>query len=133
TIELVSTALAEAGHAPLPRFEPIDDPEPGSYRLLYGRHPAHTFAKTQNTPVVAELFPENVVWIAASEAARIGVHQRQEVWLQNQDGVVEGPVRARVTERIRSDCVFMVHGFGHRAPGLTRANGLGASDTALQT
>ena len=35
----------------------IDDPEPGSYRLLYGRHPAHTFAKTQNTPVVAELFP----------------------------------------------------------------------------
>ncbi len=79
------------------------------------------------------MFPENVVWIAASEAARIGVHQRQEVWLQNQDGVVEGPVRARVTERIRSDCVFMVHGFGHRAPGLTRANGLGASDTALQT
>jgi thiosulfate reductase/polysulfide reductase chain A len=27
----------------------------------------------------------------------------------------------------------MVHGFGHDAPGLTRANGRGASDTALIT
>ena len=27
----------------------------------------------------------------------------------------------------------MVHGFGHNAPGLSRANGRGASDTALIT
>ena len=27
----------------------------------------------------------------------------------------------------------MVHGFGQKAPGLTRANGRGASDTKLQT
>jgi thiosulfate reductase/polysulfide reductase chain A len=27
----------------------------------------------------------------------------------------------------------MVHGFGHNAPGLSRANGQGASDTKLQT
>jgi thiosulfate reductase/polysulfide reductase chain A len=27
----------------------------------------------------------------------------------------------------------MPHGFGHKAPGLTRVNGVGASDTELQT
>ncbi|MDX1691231.1 MAG: molybdopterin-dependent oxidoreductase [Acidimicrobiia bacterium] len=133
TIELVSTTLGEAGHAPLPRYEPIEEPPAGHYRLLYGRHPAHTFAKTQNTPVLHELFPENAVWLNATEAARLGFHQRQEVWLENQDGAVQGPVAVRTTERIRPDCVFMVHGYGHRAPGMTRADGRGASDTALQT
>jgi thiosulfate reductase/polysulfide reductase chain A len=29
--------------------------------------------------------------------------------------------------------VFVVHGFGHDAPGLHRAHGKGASDTTLQT
>ena len=29
--------------------------------------------------------------------------------------------------------VFMPHGFGHDSPGLTRADGRGASDTKLQT
>ena len=132
-IELVSTTLAEAGHAPLPRYEPPDEPPDGYYRLLYGRHPAHTFAKTQNTPVLHELFPQNSVWLNATEAARLGFEADQPVWLENQDGAVQGPVAVRVTERIRPDCVFMVHGYGHRAPGLTRADGRGASDTELQT
>lgn len=53
--------------------------------------------------------------------------------LENQDGVQSGPIRVKVTERIRKDCVYMVHGFGHDAPGMTRAHKRGASDAALQT
>ena len=34
------------------------EPQDGFYRLLYGRHPVHTFAKTQNTPLLNELYPE---------------------------------------------------------------------------
>ena len=37
----------------------------------------------------------------------------------------------KVTERIRTDCVFMAHGFGHRARGLT--NHRGADDATLVT
>jgi thiosulfate reductase/polysulfide reductase chain A len=39
----------------------------------------------------------------------------------------------KLTQRIRADAVYMVHGFGQIAPGLSRANGQGASDTKLQT
>ncbi len=60
-IELYSEQLAEAGHDPMPVYEPIDEPPDGYFRLLYGRHPVHTFAKTQNTPVLNELYPENEV------------------------------------------------------------------------
>jgi thiosulfate reductase / polysulfide reductase chain A len=37
----------------------------------------------------------------------------------------------RVTERIRWDSVFMVHGFGHADKRLSRAYGKGASDSTL--
>ena len=41
--------------------------------------------------------------------------------------------KVRVTERIRWDCVYMVHGFGHSEKGLSRAFGKGASDAELIT
>jgi thiosulfate reductase/polysulfide reductase chain A len=53
--------------------------------------------------------------------------------LVNQDGARSGPVRVRATTRIRRDCVYMVHGFGHNAPAMRRARNRGASDTALMT
>lgn len=132
-IELYSHTLALSGQPPLPVYEPVDPPPSGYLRLLYGRHPVHTFGKTQNTPVAFELYPENEVWVHEDVARGQGIQDGDRVWLENQDGVREGPVRVKLTQRIRSDCVFMVHGFGHRAPGLRRAHGRGASDTVLQT
>ena len=46
---------------------------------------------------------------------------------------VRPPIKVRVTERIRFDSVYMVHGFGHTEKKLTRANGRGASDADLIT
>jgi len=132
-IEFVSAQLADAGLDPLPTYEPIDEPPAGWYRLLYGRTPVHTFAKTQNTPVLSELYPENELWLNAAEAAKAGVKDGEHVWLENQDGARSGPIKVKATERIRPDAVFMVHGFGQDAPGLRRANGRGASDTKLET
>jgi thiosulfate reductase/polysulfide reductase chain A len=42
-------------------------------------------------------------------------------------------VRARVTERIRGDCVYLVHGWGQTAKRLRYAHGRGASDAVLVT
>ncbi len=53
--------------------------------------------------------------------------------LENQDGVRSNPIKVKVTERIRGDCVYMVHGFGHTAEGLNYARGRGASDAILIT
>jgi thiosulfate reductase/polysulfide reductase chain A len=132
-IELYSEQLAEAGFDPMPVFEATEEPPDGFYRLLYGRHPVHTFAKTQNTPMLNELYSENELWLNEDAAAGEGLSDGQEVWLENQDGARSGPIRVKATQRIRSDAVFMPHGFGQKAPGLTNANGKGASDTELQT
>ena len=80
-----------------------------------------------------EMHSENEVWLSTTEARRLGVAQGEYVYLEGDGGVREGPVRALVTERIRNDCVYMVHGFGHKSPLMKIANGRGASDTHLQT
>jgi thiosulfate reductase/polysulfide reductase chain A len=40
-------------------------------------------------------------------------------------------LRARLTQEIRPDCVFMLHGFGKRSPWLKRAYNRGGSDAAV--
>jgi thiosulfate reductase/polysulfide reductase chain A len=132
-IQLRSSVLADAGLDPLPVYEPTAEPPAGHFRLLYGRHPVHTFAKTQNTPVLFNLYPENEVWLSSGAAARLGIDDADPVLLVNTAGTRVGPVKAKVTERIRDDAVYMVHGHGHSSPGLTNADGRGASDTQLQS
>jgi thiosulfate reductase/polysulfide reductase chain A len=125
--------LSTAGHSPLPEYQPPAEGPAGYFRLLYGRSPVHTFARTQNTPALHELQPENEVWVNDAVAARLGLKAGDRVWLENQDGAKSGPIAVKATPRIRPDCVYMVHGFGHDAPGMTRAHGKGASDATLQT
>ncbi len=132
-IELYSQLLADTGHDPLPEYEPTDEPPDGYFRLLYGRHPAHTFARTQNTPGLHRVYPENELWLNAGAAAELGVSDGDRVMLENQDGATDGPIKVKATQRIRRDAVFMVHGFGQASEGLSRAHGQGASDTKLQT
>lgn len=132
-VELFAASLEKAKLNPLPDYEPTPEPPQGFFRLTYGRSPVHTFSRTTNAPLLYELFPENEIWINADVAAQLGVKTGDRVMLENQDKARSGPIRVKATQRIRKDCVFMVHGFGHNAPGMTRANQRGASDTALQT
>lgn len=132
-IEFYSRELALAGYDPLPVYEEVEQPPNGFFRLLYGRHPAHTFAKTQNTPLLNEIYPENELWVNEDAAREQEVTDGDYVWLENQDGAQSGPIKVKATQRIRSDAVFMVHGFGQDEAKLTNAHGKGASDTKLQT
>jgi len=132
-MEIYSQTFADAGLDPLPKFEAPNQIPAGQYRLLYGRSPVHTFARTQNNWLLMEQDPENEVWINPAEARALGVTNGSYVWLENDDGIREGPVKAKVTERIRRDCVYIVHGFGHKTPGMRIADRRGASDNYLQT
>jgi thiosulfate reductase/polysulfide reductase chain A len=132
-IEFYSPQLAAAGFDPVPRHErPVEGP-PGSFRLLYGRAPVHTFSRTQTNPILRDAMEENEVWLNASVGARMELVSGDYVRLRNQDGVLSNRVKVRVTEAIRPDCVYMVHGFGHTARGLRSAYGRGASDAQLIT
>jgi thiosulfate reductase/polysulfide reductase chain A len=77
---------------------------------------------------------ENSAWINPRVAKAWGLSNDQYIWLQNQDGIVsEFPIKVRVTERIRWDSVYMVHGFGHSQKQMKKCVGRGASDTQLIT
>ncbi|NJN83423.1 MAG: molybdopterin-dependent oxidoreductase [Caldilineaceae bacterium] len=130
-IEFYSEELALAGFDPMPVYEAVEAPPDGYFRLLYGRHPVHTFAKTQNTPLLHELNSENDLWVNEDAATALGIRQGDSVWLENDSGVRSGPIKVKATQRIRPDAVFMSHGFGQNAPGLSNANGKGASDAKL--
>ena len=130
-IELYSTTLADLGQDPLPRYTPPDRPPDGYYHLNYGRSPAHTFGRTINNPQLFELVPENTVWVHPSAAASLRVVSGDYVLLQNPQGRRSNRIRVRVTERIRPDSVFMVHGFGHSDERQRLARGVGADDAAL--
>jgi thiosulfate reductase/polysulfide reductase chain A len=79
------------------------------------------------------LMPENEAWISTQAAKVLGVADGQRVVLENQDGVTGLPIKLRVTAGIRSDCVYMVHGFGNQSHALRRAYRKGASDADLMT
>jgi thiosulfate reductase/polysulfide reductase chain A len=132
-VEFYSTQLASAGFDPIPRYQRPADGPPGSFRLLYGRAPVHTFSRTQTNPILRDAMSENEVWVNAAVGARLGLESGDYVTLRNQDGVVSNRVKARVTEAIRPECVYMVHGFGHTSKALRGAYLRGASDSQLIT
>jgi len=132
-IELYSTSLAEAGFDPMPVYTPHEEAPPGYHRLLVGRVPTHSFGRTTNNRLLSEVCDENEVWVSTAAAREAGIEHGSRVVLVNQDGAESMPVRVKVTERIRDDSVFLAHGFGHTANGLTFARGRGADDAVLTT
>jgi thiosulfate reductase/polysulfide reductase chain A len=132
-IEFYSLQLQKAGFDPVPKYQSPEAGPPGSFRLLYGRAPVHSFSRTHTNRILSDMMDENEVWINAVVAARMELRSGQYVALRNQDGVVSNKVKVKATERIRPDCVYLVHGFGHTAKGLRHAYRKGASDAQLIT
>jgi len=132
-IELYSPLLKQLGFDPLPRYTPVDEPPVGYFRLIYGRAPVHSFARSQNNAWLDALMDENMAWINEDAARDLRLVNGQEVVLENQDGVKSLPVRVNITKGIRRDCLYMVHGFGHKSRRLQLAYHRGASDTELMT
>jgi thiosulfate reductase/polysulfide reductase chain A len=137
-VELRSEQLARMGFDPIPQYYPPEAGPPGHFRLLSGRAPTHTFGRTVNNRLLCEPYPENEVWVNADAARGLPGFEAplatgDRVMLVNQDGARSGPVKVKVTERIRGDCVFLVHGWGQTARKLRTAYGRGASDAELTT
>lgn len=132
-IEFYSLQLKEKGFDPVPKFTEPESPPPGYFRLLMGRAPVHTFAKTQSNPILKDMMDENSVWINYDIAQRYGLKSGDYIKLKNTDGVISNKVKVKATERIRPDSVYMVHGFGQRSRMLKSTYLKGASDAQLTT
>ncbi|MFZ5947579.1 MAG: molybdopterin-containing oxidoreductase family protein [Stygiobacter sp.] len=132
-VEFYSAQLAAAGFDPVPKYKRPEQPPANHYRLLFGRAPVHSFSRTQSNRILMDMMEENEIWVNPNVAEKWGIKNAQYVKLKNQDGVVSNKIKVKVTERIRTDCVYMVHGFGHNSRMLKGAYGKGASDSGLIT
>ncbi len=129
-VEVECAALAAAG---LPSLAPYQPPEPlaaGSFRLLAGRAPVQTHAQTANNPLLAELAPDNPLWIHPGPAAALGIADGDPIEVAAAGYAVRS--HARVTDAIHPEAVFMLHGFGRTVPLQSRACGRGVADQRLQ-
>jgi thiosulfate reductase/polysulfide reductase chain A len=130
-IELVSPLLESAGFPSFAPYLPAPRPGNGNFKLLVGRCAAHTHVSTQNNPYLSELVPENVLWIHEAAAARLGIEDGGYVEVASPVKTV-GRIKAKVTDLIHPEAVFMLHGFGKMVPAQTRCYQKGASDALLQ-
>jgi len=128
-IEFVSSLLENAGYPSFPAYQSMNTPQgPDTFRLIVGRCAQHTHVSTQNNLYLNELVSENPLWISKTAADKLGIYHNQIVVVRSDQ--CEGEMRAKVTEFIRPECVFMLHGFGHQAQFSARSFNKGQSDGA---
>jgi thiosulfate reductase/polysulfide reductase chain A len=125
-IEMINETLESQGIPSMKPYESPAGPEKGEFRLTFGRCGVHTQGHTVNNPLLFEQMSENVLWINDREARELGIDDHDLVEISN-NGYTE-QIRAKVTEHIHPEAVFVVHGFGHRLPVESRAFGRGLAD-----
>jgi thiosulfate reductase/polysulfide reductase chain A len=128
-IEIISSRLENAGVPSLLPYESPAKPGPGRFRLTFGRCAVHTQGHTVNNPLLSEQMPENVLWINRQRADKLHIADGELVEVGSNGH--RGRIKARVTDLIHPDAVFMVHGFGHTLPVESRARGKGVAGNDL--
>jgi thiosulfate reductase/polysulfide reductase chain A len=130
-IEIASETLRTADQPACPEWQspPEPDVNAGQFYLLTGKVGQHTQFSTQNNLWLNQVYAENELWINPKAAAERGIANGQIVKVSSDVG--EATIKAKVTEGIREDCVWMTQGFGHKSMGLKTAFGKGASDSDL--
>jgi thiosulfate reductase/polysulfide reductase chain A len=127
-IELFSERLQEAGYEPLPVYRAPAQPPAGTFRLILGRKAYFTHGNSTNNPWLNTFAPENRLQLNPRTAQSLGVDDGVFVEVASAAGAVR--LKAHVTEEIRPDCVFMLHGYGKRSKW-QRLAGAGASDAQV--
>ncbi|MHB1132667.1 MAG: molybdopterin-containing oxidoreductase family protein [Chloroflexota bacterium] len=130
-VEVLSAALEAAGFDALPEYSPpLVRPDGGhSFRLLHGRESYHTGTGTQNNAWLHARARENRLFINADRAARLHIQDGDEVLARSEVGELR--VRARVTQGIHPQAVFLMHGYGSQARAQRQAFGAGVNDNEL--
>jgi thiosulfate reductase/polysulfide reductase chain A len=73
--------------------------------------------------------PENDLSINPVPADGLGIKNGE--YVNGASSVGSGKIKARVTEEIRPDCVFMLHGFGKKSKMQSLVYNVGASDAVI--
>jgi thiosulfate reductase/polysulfide reductase chain A len=128
-IELFSERLQEAQYDPLPVYHAPLQPPPGKFRMILGRRAYFTHANSTNNAWLNQFAPENRLWINPTTADMLGISESDLVEVKSTVGAVR--LKARVTQEIRPDCVFMLHGYGKKSKWQRLVADKGGSDAEL--
>jgi thiosulfate reductase/polysulfide reductase chain A len=122
-VELVSKGLASLKDVtgkpvdPLPVYTPRDwqpTPEYPLYQINW-KEASHTHTRTQNNPWLLEVKPAAPMVVHPDTAARYGVADGDEVWVESKYGKVKA--RVLLSRRMHPEVIGLQHGFGHTALG----------------
>ncbi len=128
-IELFSDRLAENGYDPLPKYTSVAEPQAGQFRMILGRRAYYTHANNTNNQWLNEFDPVNHLWLNPEPAGRMGIKTGDLLEMASRAGSVK--IKAHVTDEIRPDCVFMLHGFGKHSGWQKLAYNVGACDAQV--
>jgi len=125
--EFYSQQMLNKGLNALPDYVPTEDGPTTTYPLyiINWKEALHTHSRTMNNRWLMQFHGENELWININKAQTLGIGDGDMVTVENQYGKAQA--RAKVTRRIHTDVVGMVHGFGHWAAGQI-AQGKGTND-----
>ncbi|MDD3312088.1 molybdopterin-dependent oxidoreductase [Pseudodesulfovibrio sp.] len=124
-IELYNQRYEQMGLDPLPRYTAPTRPDKSRFRLIIGRNALVTQTSTANNPLLHQLVPTNTLWINPDSARSLGIADGDLVQVASGAGSQE--LRAEVTDRIRSDTVYMLSGFNTLSTMQHLSHGNGAS------
>lgn len=130
-IEMISQRLIDSGFESFAEFKPPKEMDNSEFRLLFGRAGVHNHGHTANNPLLNEILHDNPLWIHPDRAKALGITDGCRVEVSSAEYTTSG--KAKVTEWIHPDAVFMLHGMGRTIPLQTRAYGKGMADQRLQT
>lgn len=124
--EIISKNLEDNGIPSLKPYVSAKTPGKNQFRLTFGRCALHTQGHTVNNPMLFEQMPENVLWINTARASELGISDGDTVNV-TQNNYTES-IKAKVTDFIHPEAVFVIHGFGHRLNVESRAFNKGLAD-----
>ncbi len=131
-LEFVSTTMKDMNFPALPAWEePLVAPnrtDPHSFRLIHGKQAHQTHARTVNQSYLKEITLANDlgrVWIHPERAKALGIRDGDCMTISSSVGT--GKSRARVTDGIHPDCVFLPSGYGVFSRNLKTGFGYGIS------
>jgi thiosulfate reductase/polysulfide reductase chain A len=130
-IEIINDQWEKAGIASLRPYAARPAPKPGLYRLAIGGCAIHVQGHTINNRRLFSQMPENELWMHASAARDIGVSDGESVVVSSNG--YSAAIKARVSQCMHPEAVFMVRGFGRSIPAESRACGKGVSDISLMS
>jgi thiosulfate reductase/polysulfide reductase chain A len=116
-------------YSPLPIYKDPIMPNDGEFRMLFGRTPHHSHARSHNNWLLLELQSETPVWMNPADAKKIGLKNGDKVSLVNsKTGYKSKAEQLKVTPRIKAGSVFIHHGFGHQSKAWTKGYDKGINE-----